>query len=126
MFAAGCGPHQRCRAPPPGRGRVNACTFVRDDQGAETALHLAAHHGHANVVSVLLAARANPNAQMRNGRTPLILACERAGTGGGRVALLLVTRSIFMPVDLSLATDSGKTALYCAASVATRSWSRCC
>jgi ankyrin repeat protein len=115
MFAAAGGHEGAVTLLLHAESRVNASTFVRDDHGNETALHLAAHHNHVSVAARLLAARANPNAQMRNGRTPLILACERS-SGGSSLELvrLLLTRSFFLPVDLSLTTDSGKTALYCA------------
>jgi ankyrin repeat protein len=86
-------------------------TTVHDDTGNETSLHIAAYLGHVDIVSLLLTAGANPNIQMRNGRTPLLLACE---IGWKDVALLLLTRSFVFPVDLSLTTDSGKSALYCA------------
>lgn len=90
---------------------VDAATAVHDDQGSETAMHVASYHGHADVVSMLLSAGANPNIQLRNGRTPLLLACEM---GWGDVVLLLLTRSFRVAVDLCLTTDSGKTALNCA------------
>jgi hypothetical protein len=112
MFAAAAGHEAVVELLLEAESRVNASTFVRDDQGNETALHLAAHHNHVAVAARLLAARANPNAQMRNGRTPLILACERSSGNSLPLVRLLLTRSHFLPVDLSLTTDSGKTALY--------------
>ena len=88
----------------------DAATTVHDDTGNETSLHIAAYLGHVDIVSLLLVAGANPNIQMRNGRTPLLLACE---VGWKDIAMLLLTRSFILPVDISLTTDSGKTALFC-------------
>jgi len=89
----------------------DAATTVHDDTGNETSLHIAAYLGHVDILSILLSAGANPNVQMRNGRTPLLLACE---VGWKDIAMLLLTRSFLFPIDLSLTTDSGKSALYCA------------
>jgi ankyrin repeat protein len=89
----------------------DVATVIHDDQGGETALHLASYAGHSEVVQRLLRAGCNPNAQMRNGRTPLILSCEM---GWGEIVHSLLTRSFIHPVDLHLTTDSGKSALYCA------------
>jgi ankyrin repeat protein len=50
------------------------------DRDGWTPLHLAAHHGHAAVVEMLLANNADPNARTRDGRTALALA-EQAGRG---------------------------------------------
>ena len=40
------------------------------DNGGWTALHWAAYHGKAQVVDLLLQARASPTAVTKNGRTP--------------------------------------------------------
>ena len=55
----------------------NRLTRALDAQGW-TPLHLAAHHGHAEVVETLLANNADVNARSRDGRTALALA-EQAG-----------------------------------------------
>lgn len=93
------------------QAEVDAATTLHDDVGNETALHLAAYYGHTAVVAKLLHAGANPNVQLRNGRTPALLAAE---LGWEEVLRLLVTRSVQYPADLSLTTDSGKGPLYCA------------
>lgn len=93
------------------QAEVDAATTLHDDVGNETALHLAAYYGHTAVVAKLLHAGASPNVQLRNGRTPALLAAE---LGWEEVLRLLVTRSVQYPADLSLTTDSGKGPLYCA------------
>lgn len=49
---------------------IDAACDVRDEYG-QTPLHIAALHGHCDVVSRLLSEKANINAQDRNGWTPL-------------------------------------------------------
>lgn len=42
-----------------------------------TALHVAAHCGHARVAKLLLDRKADPNARALNGFTPLHIACKK-------------------------------------------------
>jgi ankyrin repeat protein len=89
----------------------DAATLLHDDIGTEASIHMATYFGHAPVVARLLRAGANPNATLRNGRTPALIAAEM---GWHDVLHTLVTCSVQYPVDLSVCTDSGKSPLYCA------------
>ena len=77
------------------------------DIGGETALHLAAYHGHTEILSMLLRNGAEPNMSMRNGRTALIIASEQ---GRGDVTRMLLEHGC----NVHAVTNSGKTALYSA------------
>lgn len=77
------------------------------DIGGETALHLAAYHGHTDILATLLRHGAEPNMSMRNGRTALIIACEQ---GRGDVAYALLDHGC----NVHAVTNSGKSALYSA------------
>jgi ankyrin repeat protein len=52
-------------------------TEVQERMSQRTALHFAAESGKADVVKLLLDAKANPNAQDRTGKTPVTVAAER-------------------------------------------------
>ncbi|KAJ8011200.1 hypothetical protein DPEC_G00055700 [Dallia pectoralis] len=82
-------------------GDVNA----RASQGGHTALMLAARHGRALMVRLLLRRRADPNFQDHQGATALMCACERGHT---HVTRLLLDRA---ECDTSLVDRRGRTAL---------------
>lgn len=71
----------------------------------QTALHLAAKAGEANVVQLLLDERANVNARTHHDETPLM---EAADHGHDAVAELLIK----FEADVNARTVSGKTALH--------------
>ncbi len=73
-----------------------------------TALHWAAHHEQAGVVTSLLAAKANPNVQNRYGVTPLALACTN---GNDQIVRLLLDGG----ADANLSLRGGETPLMTAA-----------
>jgi len=50
---------------------------AEDAQSKRTALHFAAESGNAATVTMLLEAKANPNAKDRTGKTPVTIAAER-------------------------------------------------
>jgi GA-binding protein transcription factor beta len=64
----------------------NALARVRDEAG-RTPLHLAAQHGHASTVELLLHNNANPNVTDLAGRTPLA-----AALAGGHAAVAEILR----------------------------------
>ncbi len=63
---------------------VNAAT----DEGSTTALHIAAIEDNPQAIQLLLAAGADPNARMDNGKTPLDLASSRMNTKSETLDLL--------------------------------------
>jgi ankyrin repeat protein len=91
---------------------VDAVTPLSADAGGECALHSAAASGNVRAILALLDAGADPNRQLRNKRTPLLLAVEAEAYDAVHA---LLTRSHRHPVDLALTTDAGKSAVYVAA-----------
>jgi ankyrin repeat protein len=77
--------------------------------GGWTALHNAAQSGHSAVVSLLLKANANVNAELSSGMTPLHWAAYR---GFEDIVKLILTRP---EVNLTIKDSSHRTAMLCAA-----------
>jgi ankyrin repeat protein len=51
---------------------------AQERMSQRTALHFAAENGNAEIVAMLIEAKANPNAQDRTGKTPVTVAAERS------------------------------------------------
>ena len=80
----------------------------RADTGGESALHIAARQGHADVVEFLVdEMNADLECHTSSGDTPLIIAAEE---GHGDVIDFLLSRD----VDVTATTNAGKSALYVA------------
>ena len=60
---------------------------AQERMSQRTALHFAAENGNAEIVAMLIEAKANPNAQDRTGKTPVTVAAER-GQAAALKALL--------------------------------------
>jgi ankyrin repeat protein len=78
------------------------------DETQQTALIIAAYHGHTSILEKLLAARANPDLQDRGGDTALMLAAR--GGDLGMIRVLITARA-----SLNLQDFCGDTALIWAA-----------
>lgn len=97
MFAASRGYLQCVRALLAAGAKLNESSTVL----AMTALHRAAYQGRRDVVGELLSRGADPNAQMTNGRTPLMCAAE---AGWPEVVRLLLEKG----ADVSVASKENK------------------
>ena len=86
--------------------KAGAGVFTADREGL-TALHHAALQANPLVIDELLAAGADPNAQTRDGRTPLMMLAY--GRKGDAVLRILARQDLPVPPDLRLADRDGRT-----------------
>ena len=88
-------------------GNARVCDCDAHDRSGRGALHLAARRGDADMVSLLLLARADTEAEDERGNTPLLLACT---SGHLELAQMLLDRG----ADASAANAHGDTPLLAA------------
>lgn len=79
------------------------------DKDGFTSLHVAAQNGHAEVISLLLKAGANPNATDRYGNGPLWTACyEGAKADATPAQLSIISRLLQAGADPDHANNAGR------------------
>ncbi|RAL17140.1 ankyrin repeat domain-containing protein [Aspergillus homomorphus CBS 101889] len=85
------------------------------DKNRYTALFLAATHGHASIVELLLAHGANPNLRESTGRTALFMAAIRGHTAVVRTLLAYHDDPRQPDLEIDVVINQGETALLAAA-----------
>ena len=90
-----------------GDARMCACNAIADHRSGRRVLHVAAERGDADMVALLLRARARVGPEDEDGTTPLLLACR---TGHLELATMLLDEG----ADASAANDQDDTPLLAA------------